>query len=484
MRFKFLYSYRSGRSMSFPRRVTNTAVLGICVLLLLHVYGVEAFVVPTGSMAPALAGRHRAGICPRCGFRALVGRQGNDPDGHGTTCYLGAACPNCGCCLHMEQVPEATGDHILVNKSVFLFRRPRRWEIVVFRLLGKVFVKRVIGLPGEWILIDDGDIYINETLARKTLEEFKEIRLLVFDNNFQPGSEGWGQRWEYQAGEPGAETALGQPAFAVAKDLFLGGAASPHRYSWLTYQNFSLDQGKVQPLYDEYAYNGGDPPSEDTVHDFMVECDMEVERGTGQIGLSITDGQDGLMVEIPVGTDSPIRLLGPNDGSLPPREPHAGVLAQGRGGLVAGNSYHIELAFVDRRLTLTIDGEEFFPPCDLPPARERSPVSRPIALGVRGVDGAFHNVRLYRDLHYTQAGKQAVRGKAVLLGADQYFVMGDNSPNSEDSRFWPGHGVLPGSNLIGKPFLVHLPSRTVSTARFGRTWTYELPDWRRIRWLH
>lgn len=133
---------------------------------------------------------------------------------------------------------------------------------------------------------------------------------------------------------------------------------------------------------------------------------------------------------------------------------------------------------------MVVDGEEVFSSVDLPPAKNRNEVTRPLALGVQGVDALFRNVRLYRDLHYTQAGKQAVRGKAVRLGMDQYFVMGDNSPNSEDSRFWPDHGTVPGANLLGKPFLVHLPSRVESSRRFGQSWQYQRPDWNRVRWLH
>ncbi len=42
----------------------------------------------------------------------------------------------------------------------------------------------------------------------------------------------------------------------------------------------------------------------------------------------------------------------------------------------------------------------------------------------------------------------------VVLGPDQYFVMGDNRGNSSDSRLW---GPVSGDKIIGKAWFVYLP---------------------------
>lgn len=51
--------------------------------------------------------------------------------------------------------------------------------------------------------------------------------------------------------------------------------------------------------------------------------------------------------------------------------------------------------------------------------------------------------------------EDATYSKSVTLGADQYFVMGDNRPNSSDSRVW---GPLPRQNIIGRVDLRLLPA--------------------------
>jgi len=66
----------------------------------------------------------------------------------------------------MESTLEI-GDRIVVNKIVYNFQPPKRFEIMVFRAVPamgeekKDLIKRVVGLPGETLELKDGILTIN-----------------------------------------------------------------------------------------------------------------------------------------------------------------------------------------------------------------------------------------------------------------------------------------------------------------------------------
>lgn len=62
------------------------------------------------------------------------------------------------------------GDHILVSKFIYWFKEPQRGDVVVFKYPRderRDFIKRVVGLPGEWLEVRGTTVYING----KPLEE-------------------------------------------------------------------------------------------------------------------------------------------------------------------------------------------------------------------------------------------------------------------------------------------------------------------------
>jgi signal peptidase I len=53
------------------------------------------------------------------------------------------------------------GDLLIVRKSAYLDRPPVRGEVVVARYEGDRIVKRVVGMPGEYVDVRRGELYVN-----------------------------------------------------------------------------------------------------------------------------------------------------------------------------------------------------------------------------------------------------------------------------------------------------------------------------------
>lgn len=455
------------------RRAIESVLIFLCVVIFLRTMAVEPFGVPTGSMAGTLTGNHKACDCPRCGYHVIVGDPGTGSDSRlSAQAYANASCPNCGMRpLPLESQPEIQGDRLLVDKNVFQLRSPHRWEMVVFRCpvdLSKPYVKRVVGLPGERIAIQEGDIYINGTLARKSWRDCVEMRVPIWDQNFVPPM-GWADRWVPLASNKKLATA--EPHPLRGSELHLH--ADTQAY-WITYRNWLLDERKEEILRDQLGYNS-DPRKRvalNPVHDFLVEFDLVPQEGNGVFCCQLTDGQDTVTVEVPIGSVGEARLI-LEKGSTP--RVVSGVK------LEMGRPSRLGMAFVDRRVMCLLDGKELFPAYDLPAVPPRAEVSRPMQLGLRNASVIVRNVRLFRDIYYTSSGHNAVQGE-YPLGPNEYFVLGDNSANSDDSRWWRIAGV-PEEAFIGKPFLLHQPSKRGRWKLFPGQREPLAIDWERIRWL-
>lgn len=58
------------------------------------------------------------------------------------------------------------GDRLIGNRLAYKFGNdPKRFDVVIFYTpdSGELYIKRVIGLPGEKVTIKDGEVYINDS---------------------------------------------------------------------------------------------------------------------------------------------------------------------------------------------------------------------------------------------------------------------------------------------------------------------------------
>ena len=126
-------------SRKHPKHETNvketieSIIVAFILAFIFRAFVVEAFLIPTGSMATTLLGAHMRVECPNCGRHFTVNVSG-DEMGNVPLTYTGNAfCDQCAARVRAENAPVHRGDRILVLKYLYDFQSPKRWDVVVFK---------------------------------------------------------------------------------------------------------------------------------------------------------------------------------------------------------------------------------------------------------------------------------------------------------------------------------------------------------------
>ncbi|MCA9015485.1 MAG: signal peptidase I, partial [Planctomycetaceae bacterium] len=442
---------------------------------------------------------------------------------------------------------------LLVFKHAYYLKGPQRWDVVVFQNPMKptqAYVKRVVGLPGEAVQVQQGDLYIDGKIQRKDLHTQHAVRLLVHDHHYQPKNDDFFQprfipveEQEEQAGHPAWIPRAEGFAFDASQGDSLS-TAVPQQWSWVKYQHWmrqgghylttvSLDEwpaemeqpepvlgplqydaakkqlsckgamasedchrfldqtdneefryavallyekSHVAPVLDHYAYNSGLENQEAIpIHDFLFECDLKVHSGEGDFAIEMFDGHHRFRNQIDFKSQQVSLFVDNQDQPV-----RTGRLSKTQD----REPMQLEMSIMDRQVLFAINGQLIYQPLLFSESAEpREMIRIPVRFGARGGRFDVTRLKLFRDIHYTRG--KALHGVEAPYQLDQqsYFVLGDNSPVSLDSRSW-SDGKVEHKYLLGKPFLVHLPSRQGEVKIGSHVGHIRIPDFSRIRYIH
>lgn len=489
----------------------ESILVAFILAFIFRCFVVEAFVIPTGSMAPTLMGAHMNFRCPDCGYAYAVGFNSNNPSDETFNIPTNnpnnvlAHCPNCGYELPTEprddpdnsanHPPLKYGDRILVMKYLYLFNEPQRWDVVVFKSpftstqdYSVNYIKRLIGKPGESIAICNGDIYVapkgaetNDTSSYVVQPKPRHVQealwRVINDSDFVPLShsgklsrlgDAWEQPWRSTSGSGW-----------INDDASKGVSARQFVFDNASGTGTLTLKPQVNDYTDWLAYNqGADGSHRLPVGDLKIEFFVSDVRGDGAMRAILRkDTDDGksanaFVAEVSANT---VRLV---------MHSPQGSKVIGEKPMPLNGVHHVELQNVDYRVELRVDDEVIASttPNDYRPdfaTLLSRPRDKPRPGGSAQLEGdrvaaRIEHLRVWRDIYYRDenARATAVNGRLdpLTLGDDQFFTLGDNSSLSLDGRFWdkpivlPDEklnvppGVVPGRFVLGKAFFVYWPA--------------------------
>lgn len=493
------------RQRARNRRESIESIVVVILGFLVWSFEAEGFVIPTGSMAPTLNGRHKEIRCPECGWVYRVNAD-SEVDSNGNGAQTGqrvtwGTCENCRFTTRVNAEPSFSGDRVYTAKfgtsipfAPFVGRvEPRRWEVTVFRLPedpSARYIKRLVGLPGEVLRIQQGDLWRRDLDVTSKFERPRrspvqqlQTQVHVYDDAHRPVSLADDPRWRrWRPSAAWTETEPG--AFAVD--------AAPDRWEELRYRHVVPDPKQWEAIRegrepetppraslitDFSSYNTDQTPQglEDHrgssrpwfqphwVGDLTLSMTLEVVEVSGFARLELIEAGISNRCEINLATGE-AQLF---HGDKPLGAPAATSISR-------DGARRLIFANVDDRLTLWVDGALPFGPGRTYASGDAESISRPTSddleparVAVRGGRIVASRLVLQRDVYYTQEpGEPDSNDLLGYVGGDpgalfdlladperygelvwkaprdypiepgRSMMLGDNSAWSRDGRAW------------------------------------------------
>jgi signal peptidase I len=556
----------ANRTKEGYRDTVEAIVVALILALVVRGFEAQAFVIPTGSMAPTLMGRHKEVACPQCGFTYAVNASEEVEVRSYNRMVFSGICVNCRYQAKLDATPSFKGDRILVMMFPYDLPflpgsgPPKRWEVVVFRYPEEPevsYIKRLVGLPGETIRIAHGDVYIKDRagerfeLARKPLQHQFAMQLTVNDDRHRPralaGRPEW-QRWRSEAGWTSSDGTASR---------YQSGGAPNGQWSELRYHHLVPDPEQWDAVVRDRALPR--LPRATLITDFYSYNTNLYADGTNLLG-ELHPDQEGAWLQphwvgdLTLETSLEVRTVSAGGAvrlelvkaGIPHRctiDLNSGVATITRGDEILGRCetsvkgpgrYQLGLANVDDRITLVVNGRPIADPGFVYETGDTNPAPTaadllPAGIAVRDASVTASDLVLKRDIYYTQdpgwidygvvwddrrprnpvelfdfladpnrfANISQVRSREYEIGPDRFFMMGDNSPRSKDSRGWGTKDAewdrsdrmsweVPRQLLTGKAFYVYWPHGVPigPDIRLNRdTCVFFRPYFERMKWI-